>query len=125
MNTVIAGSTAGVVAVYIKPHFLGTYSFVNRYDCCALCNGVLTGLVAVSGVCDRIEGWTSFVIGIIGAISYVLGCKVLDTLHVDDPVEAAPVHLFGGLVGTLLTGVFDNRFGLISSSQDKGSYFGF
>jgi Amt family ammonium transporter len=124
MNTVIAGSTAGCVGVFVKPHFLGTYSFVNRYDCCALCNAVLTGLVAVSGCCDRIEGWGAFVIGIIGALSYVLGCKILDVMHVDDPVEAAPVHLFGGLWGTIATGIFDNQYGLLSNSDTKGKYFG-
>ncbi len=108
MNTVIAGSTAGVVAVYLKPHFLGTYSFVNRYDCVALCNGVLAGLIAVSGCCNHIDGWTAFLFGIVGAVFYIGGCKVLDFFKIDDPVEAAQVHLFGGLAGTLLTGIFDH-----------------
>ena len=52
MNTIIAGCFGGVLAVFVKPHVVGTYSFVSRYDCVALCGGFLSGLVAVSGTCD-------------------------------------------------------------------------
>jgi Amt family ammonium transporter len=108
MNTVISGSVGGVVAVFVKPHFLGTYSFVNRYDCVAVCGGILVGLVSITGCCDRVEPWAAFIIGIIGALFYILGCKVLDMAHIDDPVEAAQVHMFGGIWGTIATGLFDN-----------------
>jgi len=125
MNTVISGSVGGVVAVFVKARLLGTYSFVNRYDCGALCCGALVGLVSITGCCDRIEPWAAFVIGGIGALFYVAGCKILDLLHVDDPVEAAPVHLFGGIWGTLATGFFDNQKGLFYNSPDKGTFFGY
>jgi Amt family ammonium transporter len=125
MNTVISGSIGGCVAVFVKPHFLGTYSFVNRYDCGALCNGALIGLVSITGCCDRVEPWAAFCIGAIGALFYILGCKILDVLHVDDPVEAAPVHLFGGIWGTIATGLFDNQLGLFYGSPNKGRYFGY
>lgn len=88
MNSVIGGSSGGVVAVFVKPHVLGTYSFVNRYDTVALCSGILVGLVSVTGCCDVIEPWCAFIVGAIGALFYVLGCKILDMVHVDDPVEA-------------------------------------
>jgi len=125
MNTVISGSCGGVVAVFVKARVLGTYSFVNRYDCGALCNGALVGLVSITGCCDRVEPWAAFIIGGIGALFYVAGCKILDVLHVDDPVEAAPVHFFGGVWGTLATGFFDNQNGLFYGSPNKGTYFGY
>ncbi len=88
MNTVIGGSFGGCVAVFVKPHILGTYSFVNRYDTVALCSGILVGLVAITGCCDRVEPWAAFIIGGVGGLFYILGCFLLDYFHVDDPVEA-------------------------------------
>jgi Amt family ammonium transporter len=108
MNTIISGCFGGVLAVFIKPHLVGTYSFVNRYDVVALCGGFLAGLVAVTGCCDHIEPWGAVIIGCVGALAYILGCKILDKLHIDDPVETAPIYLFGGLWGTIATGIFDN-----------------
>lgn len=88
MNSVIGGSSGGIFAVFIKPRVLGTYSFVNRYDTVALCSGILVGLVSITGCCDRVEPWAAFIIGAIGALFYIIGCKLLDIFHIDDPVEA-------------------------------------
>lgn len=52
LNTWLAGSIAGIIAVYTKSHVMKTYSFVNRFDCSTLCNAVLCGLVGVSGCCN-------------------------------------------------------------------------
>lgn len=125
MNTILSGCFAGVVAVFLKPHVIGTYSHVSRYDVVALCGGFLTGLVAVTGCCDRIEPWAAIIIGIIGSLVYIGSCKLLLYLHIDDPVEAAPIHMAGGIWGTLATGFFDNQNGLFYSSPDRGKYFGF
>jgi Amt family ammonium transporter len=125
MNTCISGSIGGLVAVTVKPRFFGTYSFVTKYDCVTLCSGILVGLVSVTGCCDRVEPWAAFIIGIIGAFAYIFGCKVLDYFHIDDPVEASPVHMFGGIWGTIATGLFDNQSGVFYYSEGKGRYFGY
>ena len=113
MNTVVSGCIGGLVGVFVKPHVLGTYSAVSKFECRSLCSGIVAGLVAISGVGDRCEPWAACLIGILAALSYILGCKVLDLLHIDDPVEGAPIYLFGGVCGTLATGVFDHERGLI------------
>ena len=125
MNSVIGGSMGGIVAVFVKPRVLGTYSFVNRYDTVALCSGILVGLVAITGCCDRVEPWAAMIIGGIGALFYIAGCKILDKLHVDDPVEAVQVHMFGGIWGTLATGLFDNTTGLFYGQAGSGKYCGY
>jgi len=125
MNTVIAGSSGGIVAVFLKPHVLGTYSFINRYDTVALCSGILVGLVSITGCCDRVECWAAFIIGGIGGLFYILGCYVLESLHVDDPVEAVQVHMFGGIWGTLAVGLFDNEKGLFYNGEGSGTFFGY
>jgi Amt family ammonium transporter len=125
MNTIISGCVSGVFAVYLKPHFLGTYSHVTRYDCVALCGGFITGLVSVSGCVDHIEAWGAFAIGLVASIVYIAGCKLLDKLHIDDPVEGAPIYLFGGIWGTIATGFFDNKKGLFYAAPNCGQFFGY
>lgn len=107
MNTFIAASIAGIVVVYVKPHIMKTYSHVSKYDCFACTNGVITGLTAISGVCNDTEPWFAFIIGLIAAFAYMLGCKVMIWFKIDDPCEAFPVHLFGGIWGQLAVGFFN------------------
>jgi ammonium transporter, Amt family len=125
MNTVIGGSFGGIVAVFVKPHVLGTYSFINRYDTVALCSGILVGLVSITGCCDRVECWAALVIGGIGGLFYILGCYILEKIQVDDPVEAVQVHMFGGIWGTMAVGLFDNEKGLLYGGDGSGTFFGY
>ena len=98
---------------------------MSRFDICTLCNGILVGLVSITGVANMCEPWAAFIIGIIGALFYCGGAWLLEKLHIDDPVEAAPIHLFGGVWGILAIGFFNNSYGLSSSSPDKGRFFGY
>ena len=67
MNTVISSTSAGLVAAFLKPLIMGTYTQHHRYDVNALTNGILAGLVSIAGVCDRCEPWSAFLIGVIGS----------------------------------------------------------
>ena len=49
---------------------------------------------------------------------------MLDKLHIDDAVESTPIHLFGGIWGTLATGIFSNKYGAVSGYPDAGYFFG-
>ena len=89
MVTILSASISGIVSAFAKPLVMGTYSRTNRYDVGALSNGILAGLVAITGVCDRCEPWASVAIGAIGAVVYVLACRLTSKMGVDDPVEAS------------------------------------
>lgn len=108
MNTWLAGAGSGIVSVFIKPRIMGNYNIVSKLDCVSLCNGVICGLVAITGCCDCVRPYIALVIGIIAAFAYILGCKVIEKIKLDDAVEAVPVHLFGGIWGTLATGFLGN-----------------
>ena len=108
MNTLISGCSSCVLAVYIKPQVLGTYSFITRYDCVASCGGFLSGLVGVSGCANQLEPYGALSIGIVSSIVYIAGCKLLEILHIDDPIEVVPVNMFCGIWGAIATGFFDN-----------------
>jgi ammonia channel protein AmtB len=44
---------------------------------------------------------------------------------VDDAVEASPIHLFGGIWGTIATGLFSNEHGVFYGRPDMGTFFGY
>lgn len=125
MNTIISGAAGGLVASFLKPWVMKSYSSDNRYDVASLANGLLAGLVAITGVCDRVDPWAAFIIGIIGGVVYSLACKFCHICHVDDPIEASSVHGFTGMWGLIATGFFDNEEGLFSGADDgKLKYLG-
>jgi Amt family ammonium transporter len=45
-------------------------------------------------------------IGGLAGLIVVCAVKLLDTMKIDDPVGAVPVHLFNGVFGTLCVGLF-------------------
>lgn len=90
----------------------------------ALCNGLLAGLVAITGACDRVDPWAAIVIGVIGGVVYSGACKLCDVMTVDDPIEASSVHGFAGMWGLIAVGIFDNAEGLVSGADSgKGKFF--
>ena len=76
MNTILSGVAGGLVATFCKPWVMGSYSSRNRYDVAALSNGLLAGLVAITGICDRVDPWAAFIIGMIGGVVYSVACKL-------------------------------------------------
>lgn len=111
MNTIIAGTTSGLTAALFKPLFL---KHKHKYDVQSLCNGLLGGLVSITGVCNDCDPWASFVIGLIGGLVYSGSCKLFKKLYVDDPIDASSVHGFCGIWGVLAVGIFSKKNGLFS-----------
>ena len=78
MNTIMSGAAGGLVAAFLKPWVMGLYKDRNRYDIGSLCNGLLAGLVAITGVCDAVDPWAAILIGMIGGVVYSFSCKLCD-----------------------------------------------
>jgi len=84
-------------------------------------NGILGGLVGITAGCATVEPWAAIVIGLVAGVVIVYGVALLDTLRIDDPVGAVPVHLMNGVWGTLAVGLFssealmDNAYGVTST----------
>jgi Amt family ammonium transporter len=108
INTLLSSASAGIISFIIKPHIMGTYSRTSKYDVCAICNGIMAGLLAITGACDCVDNWAAFVIGIIGALFYIMICKLEYKFNIDDPVEASCVNLTG-IWGILAVGIFHNE----------------
>ena len=106
MCTLISGATSGLSSAFLKPLINGTYSRSRRYDLEALTNGVLAGLVSITGVCDHCEPWSALIIGLIGSLQYSLACKLWKKMGIDDPIEASQVHGACGMWGLIAVGIF-------------------
>ncbi len=101
VNTLLAGATGAVVALYIKLVQTG------KADILMACNGALAGLVGITAPCAYVDTWAAVVIGGIAAPIMMLSLQFLEkVLKVDDPIGAIAVHGFSGLWGLLAVGIF-------------------
>ena len=101
MNTTLAAATGGITVFMLR------YFIMKKYDVGALCNGILAGLVSITAGCGNMESGSAFATGLIGAFVYQAASMLLQKLHIDDPVDASPVHGFCGAWGVIAAGLFD------------------
>lgn len=69
-------------------------------------NGVLGGLVAITADSYYLGPIAALAIGFLSGMTVDLSRYLLDKWGIDDAVGAVPIHLFGGLSGTLLLPFF-------------------
>jgi Amt family ammonium transporter len=102
MLTTHMGASAGALAwMFIEWKKYGKPSML----------GVVTGVVAGLGTITPASGFVgplgAVVIGLTaGTVCFFATQLLKRTLHIDDSLDVSPVHGVGGVIGTLLTGVF-------------------
>ena len=82
-----------------------------------LINGLLAGLVAVTASANWITPLGAVFIGAGGGIIALYATRLLERWELDDPVGAIPVHLAGGIFGTLILPFFAAEEHLIGNSN--------
>jgi ammonium transporter, Amt family len=80
-------------------------------DLTMVVNGMLAGLVSITGGCALVDLWASALVGLFGGTIYFLASGLLlhRRLQIDDPLDAAPVHLFCGSWGIIAVGLFARK----------------
>lgn len=101
MNTTLSAAVGGLTVFIIRLIYL------RKYDIGALCNGVLAGLVSITAGCANVEAGSAIVIGCIGASLYTAASAALKKMHIDDPIDAFPVHGVCGAWGLMAAAIFD------------------
>lgn len=99
-NTALGGACGGLAAM------LFTVLLFRKPDLTMALNGVLSGLVAITGCADIILPHHALIAGVVGGALVVIAVGALDWLKIDDPVGAIPVHAIGGLWGVMAPAVF-------------------
>lgn len=100
-TTNMAAVTGGVAALLL------TWLLYGKPSLSLVCNGVLAGLVGITAGCDLVSIGGAAIIGVVCSCAMVAMVSILDHgCKIDDPVGAVSVHGVGGLLGTILTGLF-------------------
>lgn len=100
LNTMLAGGSGLVASLFIERLVL------NHYSARSALNGVLSGLVAITASCNVIEPMSAVIIGSISAcVTFGLELLLI-RFRIDDAVSAIPVHLGGGIWGSLALPIF-------------------
>ena len=121
VNTMLAAA-AGAAATWA----LVTVKF-RKPDLSMICNGLLAGLVAISGSCAFVNPAGAVLTGIVAGILLVYAVLFFETkMKVDDPMGALSVHGVGGAWGILSLGLLaDGSFGANwNGVQDKAGVAG-
>mmetsp|Transcript_12151 Transcript_12151/g.16566 ORF Transcript_12151/g.16566 Transcript_12151/m.16566 type:complete len:402 (-) Transcript_12151:194-1399(-) len=122
VNTTLAPAAGGLMSLtfYVA---LG-----NPVDVAPCLNGILAGLVAITAPCAVVEPYAAFIIGVTAALVYNGASRLLFKLQIDDPLDAAPVHMCCGAWGLVTAGLFANQDDTIKaygfSTEDYGLFYG-
>jgi Amt family ammonium transporter len=117
INTFLAASAAGLAWGLVER--LRNGHFTNL----GIASGIVAGLVAITPACGYVTSMSAIAIGAIAGIICSFAIAMKFKFGFDDSLDVIGVHLVGGLVGSLLIGLFadPNGFGLHFS---KGLFFG-
>jgi len=102
-NTMLASGAGAVFGMLIS------WIRIGKPDASFACNGMLGGLVAITGPCAFVDAWAAVLLGAGAAI--VMYCSVFfveEVLKIDDPAGAISVHGMTGIWGEIGLGLFAN-----------------
>lgn len=103
VNTDIAGSVAMIVWLVItwikdkKPTMIGTLT------------GSIAGLATITPCAGYVEPWAAFIIGALASIVCYGAVVIKEKLEWDDALDVWGVHGVGGILGSILVGVFASK----------------
>jgi ammonium transporter, Amt family len=86
-------------------------------------SGAVAGLVAITPACAYVNTMGSLAIGVVAGVLCALAVALKFRFGFDDSLDVVGVHLVGGLVGTLLIGLFGTSTTGTSGATD-GLFYG-
>jgi Amt family ammonium transporter len=100
VNTDIAASVAMIAWLFISWWHEGRPSMVGALT------GAVAGLATITPAAGYVEPWAAAVIGLAAAVVCYLAVQFRMKRDWDDALDVWGVHGVGGILGTILTGVF-------------------
>ncbi len=71
-----------------------------------LAAGAVAGLAAITPASGYVQPWAAIVIGVAAGLLCYGAVHLKEIFHYDDSLDVVGVHMVGGFIGVLLTGVF-------------------
>ena len=104
LNTHIAAATAALVWMAIEWAARGKPSVLG------ILTGAIAGLGTITPAAGYVEPWAALVIGILaGAVCYWASVILKTRLGYDDSLDVFGVHGVGGILGSIMVGVFATK----------------
>lgn len=112
LTTNAAAVAAAVTAMII------TWIRYGKPDVSMTLNGILSGLVAITAGCAKLDLWAACIVGGLAGIIVVFSVEFIEKkLKIDDPVGAFSVHGVNGAFGALAVGLFSRDTGLFTTGE--------
>ncbi len=86
------------------------------------CSGAVAGLVAITPCAGFVGEMSPIIIGFLAGVVCYLALRVKEALRLDDSLDVIAVHLVGGLLGTVLLGLFADT--AINADGADGLFYG-
>jgi Amt family ammonium transporter len=100
VNTQI-GACAGMIAwMFIE------WAFRRKPSGVGIASGAVAGLAAITPAAGYVPTWAALVIGGAAGVLCYLAVGLKSRLRYDDALDVVGVHMVGGFIGVILTGVF-------------------
>ncbi|HKS02604.1 MAG TPA: ammonium transporter [Arthrobacter sp.] len=100
LNTAVAGAAGLLAWTFVERIRLGSASSMGA------ASGLISALVAITPACGAVSPLGALAIGIIAGAVCSLAIELKFRLGFDDSLDVVGVHLIGGIIGTLLIGLF-------------------
>lgn len=100
VNTQIGASVAMLAWMAIEWWKTGSPSGVG------LSAGAVAGLAAITPAAGYVQPWAAILIGVAAGVGCYFAVQLKTRFHYDDSLDVVGVHMVGGVLGILLTGVF-------------------
>jgi Amt family ammonium transporter len=100
VNTQLGASTAMLAWIAVEWWRKGKPSGIG------VAAGAVAGLAAITPASGYVQPWAAILIGLAAGLLCYGAVHLKDIFHYDDSLDVVGVHMVGGMVGVILTGVF-------------------
>jgi Amt family ammonium transporter len=117
LNTFLAAAAAGIAWAAIERIRDGHFTNLGA------ASGIVAGLVAITPGAGFVAGMSSVFIGLIAGAACCFAVRLKFRAGYDDSLDVVGVHFVGGLVGSLLIGLFADA-SFFGGTFDDGLFYG-
>jgi Amt family ammonium transporter len=95
----------------------------GKVDTLYVANGILAGLVSVTGIADAVVWWGALAVGALAGVQLLLVFEFVENrMRIDDVCAVFPVHGSAGILGALAYPFVATEFGLLSGNFAAGPF---
>jgi len=117
-NTILAASGAGITTLLFVALFARKRPV--RENAATVARAVVAGMVCVAAGANIYRPWAGLVVGMLGALAYVIAANIFYRAQVDDPAEFFPTFACAGFAGIFCAAFFNRFNGVFYNNATEG-----